>query len=285
MKQVKFGFLSTGNRLPAVFLMSAMLALAGCGGSSSSGGDTDDTNDQTPPEKVNQDLVTISGEGDAEAGALAARKTAEQAIVEERVDASSLLGGGTSSGIQILPASAQSDIQGPCGGSANVTPLGDGADDGFKSTFNNYCVDNDDGTKTVVNGYIATSGSGLDLSVDADYTVKTGGETYTVRQSCTSNGCFNLLNSGGVSYRTYDVDVSEPDTNGAYDVEARVCTDDEGCITYEATGLKECASGNGFSGGTISIADSTNTEVVTVTFSGCSSYTVTFGGTGYTVNY
>lgn len=285
MKQLNVGFMSTGGCLTMAFLVSTILVLAGCGGSSSSD-DAPNGGDVPPSTKAfNQDPATIEGQGDAEANAKAARKTAEQAIIDERVDPSSLIGGGTPAGVDILPTGAIGDVGGPCGGTARSSSWGDG---GFRFDFNNFCTEDSGGAETIVNGYIAFRGSPADPSNyahKADYTVTSDGETYSVQQACSENGCFNEVDSDGVSYRAYDVAVSEPDSNGAYDVSARVCTESEGCITYEATGLKECASGVGFSDGSISIKDSTDSAVVTVTFNGCTDYTVEFGGASYLVTY
>lgn len=286
MIRQKNNFAPVSGRWPTVFLMTAVLAIAGCGGSSDSGGDPDNT--KTPPEKTfNQDPLTIKGQQDAEAGAMAARKTAEQAIAEERVDAPGLIGGGVPAGISALPAGADGDVRGNCGGSATTAPWGTD-NDGFRYTYNEFCVEDADGSETEIDGYIAINGSpanSSDFAIEADYTVTSDGETYRVKQACNENGCFSDLDSDGESYRTYNVNVTESGANGGYDVDARVCIEGEGCIVYEATGLKECSSGIGFTDGVITLKDTKGDKVVTVNFSGCDSYTVTFDGSAYTVDY
>ncbi|NWO04425.1 MAG: hypothetical protein HLX50_01575 [Alteromonadaceae bacterium] len=58
-----------------------------------------------------------------------------------------------------------------------------------------------------------------------------------------------------------------------------------GYVDYQASNLTLCENGYGFSTGSIRITDSTGSNVVTVNFSGCSTYTVTYQGVGYTFSY
>lgn len=283
MTEFKIGLSFTGSRLVTACLASAMLALAGCGGSSSSGSDNSpDEQTSKPLEAVSQAPFKIEGKGDAETGALAARKTAKQAIARKKAPSLPSAPGGA----EIQPVAAQGGISGSCGGTLSARSVGD---NGSRVTYDKYCIEGvDGGANIVIDGYVETSGTPgtSDYILYQNYTVTSDGETFTVRRSNSLNGEFYVLDSDGQSYRTYGATVSDPDSNNAFDVEARVCVGDEGCITYKAEGLIECEAPDvGFSGGTISITDEDDNEVVSVEFAGCSSYTVTYGGTGYTVNY
>lgn len=180
-----------------------------------------------------------------------------------------------------LPSAVVTTVDGPCGGNATVETSQNAGVSMVR--YNNYCS----GGYTI-NGYyrfVFSEGSSTYTS-EYDYTVTGNGETYNFSGTCNQNGCTNsYVGANGQTYYTQNVSVSGSAGSG-YDVSARVYDGDAGYVDYTATGLVMCTAPDyGFSAGTISITDSSGTEVVSVTFSSCSSYTVMYQGTAYTVNY
>lgn len=120
-----------------------------------------------------------------------------------------------------------------------------------------------------------------------DITISYDGETYTLNTSmscdewgdCTYQENFSY---SGTDYRVADVEVYY--SYYGYDIDATVFHEDMGYITIEAEDLVACEDSGYFESGTIGITDSTNTEIMTVTFDSCTSMTVTFDSVGYTVS-
>lgn len=291
MKQFTVGFKSTGSCLTTAFFMSAMLALAGCGGSGSSG---DDVKSPPPTKVFNQDPGTIQNESDAKGSAEAAQQTAEQAIREDGTDLGSIpvsVGVTQNSMSEYLLENALSTIDimasasgyttrvdDTCGnGYATVSgPDGGGAGGVTKVVYNDFCSGG-----ATINGYYTfdfSDGNGTAFTATFDYTIREGGETYHASGTCNQNGCSsNYVGTNGETYRVENVSVT--DSGSGYSVSARVYDGDFGYVDYVASNLVLCGAPDyGFQSGSIVITDSSNTEIVTVVFSDCSSYTVAYNG-------
>ncbi|MCK0163711.1 hypothetical protein [Marinobacter sp. S6332] len=297
-------------------VFSALLGVTGCGGSSSSGGgdpaNGGDNGGGNGGGTVNEQPANIQSEDDAELGANAAVESARQAILLEDVPTGGFPGGVTiaeqsQSGwlhthtldlvkLNQLPTAADVVvIEGDCGG--NVTFDSNDGGNSLRYNFNNYCVsDGSGGDRQVVDGtmsYFGYENIGTEgrWGYDFNYTITYRGETELVQGSYTCNGtgftgcsyANNYEGRNGRSYRSENVSVSE--SNGNYDVSARVYDEDIGYVDYQASNLVLCEGGYGFSSGTITVSDEASNEVLTVTFSGCSSFTMTYQGTGYTIEY
>ncbi len=166
-------------------------------------------------------------------------------------------------------------------------------------TFNNC----NDGNATI-NGTASFSG-GMNSSHSITYNnlvvtdnATSQSQTVSGTISCTTSGCnYDGLNIGGASLsnsdfsgddgRQYrfqgDVTVSGDDTNG-WNVNATVVDPDHGAITITAENITfaSCASGVP-NGGTITVTG--NGQTATVTFSGCSSFSVNYNGSTTTHNW
>lgn len=302
-----------GSKASLAIALAVMLGITGCGGSSSSGGDDQagggDNGGDNGGGPTNEQPANIQSEDDAKLGADAAVESARQAIILEDSPGGMLPGGVTITGqthqdwlfahslelveLDLLPTGADVVIQGDCGG--NVTyDFNEGANSG-RYDYNNFCISDYDGNQ-VIDGSVTffgfdNMGTAERWGYDFDYTITYQGQTEYLRGSYTCNGtgiagcsyANNYEGRNGRSYRSENVSVSE--SNGNYDVSARVYGEDLGYIDYQASNLVLCEGGYGFSSGTITVSDSASNEVLTITFSGCSSFTMTYQGTGYTIDY
>lgn len=295
-------------------LFSAVLGVTGCGGSSSSGGGNPDNGGDNGGNNgggtVNEQPANIQSEDDARLGANAAVESAQQAIALEDSPGGMFPGGVTLTQetrndwvashslelaeLGLVPSGAAFDVPGDCGGSASID-YNEGAND-YRIVYNNFCV-GDGGDNQIIDGTISWFGytnmgtEGV-WGYDADYSVSYQGETeyfnYSYRCNgdnyvgCTYDGS-SYEGRNGRSYRSENVSVSE--SNGNYDVSARVYDEELGYIDYQASNLVLCEGGYGFSSGTITVSDSASNEVLTVTFSGCDSFTMTYQGSAYTIDY
>lgn len=295
MRDIKDAGAEMGGRIWIAMLAAIVLAISGCGGSSSSS----DNSGGGGGVSFNEEPATISGEDDAKESAVAAQQTAEQAINDENSGAGELGGPGgvtlanmsrseqmLENALDIiesstLPSAVTNTVSGPCGGNATVETSQDA--NTSRVQYNNFCSDG-----YVIDGYyqFVFSENSSNFTSEYDYTVTGNGETYSFSGSCNQNVCTdNYVGSNGQTYRTQDVSVSGDGSSG-YSVSARVYSGDLGYVDYEATGLVECdAPDYGFQSGSITITDSTGSEVVSVSFSDCNSYTVMYKGNSYTVNY
>lgn len=271
-------------------LYAGLLGLAACGGGGGSG---------SSEPAFNESPATIASTEQAEGAAEATRQGASQAISEDQAADSIPLGASISSfsneelvrshsldlvEVANLPAGATTVVEGECGGSANITSNGSNH---VTIVYNDYCL-SIDGFDYVLNGtyditYTLSGETITSFSADYDVTATYRGETYSSSGSiscqgesltdCTVVSDFNGTN--GRSYRITNLTVSGDEVNG-YNVSARVYDGDVGYVDFQATGLVPC-DGGGFSSGTIEFSDS-NGGTVTVVFSGCGAYTVTYDG-------
>ncbi|WP_189607976.1 hypothetical protein [Saccharospirillum salsuginis] len=118
-----------------------------------------------------------------------------------------------------------------------------------------------------------------------DLTVTYGSESYTVTgtYSCDSNyNCTyeDNFTQNGVSYKISNVSVTN--NGSSFDVSVRVYHEDYGYVDVVGDDLVACDNG-GFQSGTITVSDSTSTDVLTVSFVSCTEMTVTFNGSSQTV--
>ncbi|MGH1485257.1 MAG: hypothetical protein ACRBCI_03485 [Cellvibrionaceae bacterium] len=111
---------------------------------------------------------------------------------------------------------------------------------------------------------------------------ETGGSSATVRgkMSCTNFGldCTvseDFVGANSVEYRVENIITSI--SIGGYSLEARVYHEGFGYVDIEATDIIFCDDGN-IQSGAIRVIDSSNIEVLVVTFSNCDEFTVTFDG-------
>ena len=284
----------------SVAVLSLGLGLSGCGGSGGSG----DSGSGSGFERAsfNEEQAAVNSEDDAKTVSTAARESAQQAILEEeQPDQDFPLGISiTANGEELpvydistslieaamMPSGAEYVMDGDCGGRAVIT-YNDSLSD-YKIDYQDYCTAYG-GEQYVIDGYYDWENfdDSANYSVTFDYTVTYLGETYRSQgtYSCNDYDCTYqnyFVGTDGRQYRTENVSVYG--SNGSYSVSARVYDQDLGYVEYESSGLTLCSSGVGFSSGTITVTASGGT-LVEVTFSSCDSYTVTYNGTAYTVNY
>lgn len=120
-----------------------------------------------------------------------------------------------------------------------------------------------------------TSSDSGSYSLNASYEC-TGSTDFS---NCTVSENFS---EGGVSYRTTNVTFTG--TGSDYDFSARIYHEDYGYVDIEATGLVLCDDG-GFSSGNIVVTDSSSTEVLSLTYSGCEDQVfVEYGASNYYVD-
>lgn len=282
------------------------LLLAGCGGSSS-GGDGGEGGSGGgggfEPANYNEEQAVVGSDEDAKTVSKAARESAQQAILEEEQPDQgfptgiSISANGEESlvydismsllDVAAMPSAAETvPIEGDCGGRALVT-VSDNYSDQYIE-YQDYCtIAGDD--QYIIDGYFdfENRDDSSSYRYTFDYVITYRGETYRSRgtYSCNEGDCSYqnyFVGTDGRQYRTENVSVFG--SNGSYSVSARVYDQDLGYVDYEASNLTLCDSGVGFSFGTITVRASGGT-LIEVTFSSCDSYTVTYNGTAYTVNY
>jgi hypothetical protein len=284
----------------AVAAITLGLGLSGCGGGSSGSGDGDDGSFETA--SFNEEQAVVSGEDDAKTVSTAARESAQQAILEdEQPDqnfpvAVSIAANGEQLPVYdismslidaaMIPSAVEVPVEGDCGGRAVVSYTEDMSD--YQIDYQDYCTAYG-GEQYIIDGYYDWDNfdDSSNYSLTFDYTVTYLGETYRSKgtYSCNNGECAYqnyFVGTDGRQYRTENVSVYG--SNGSYSVSARVYDQDLGYVDYEASNLTLCDSGVGFSSGTITVTASGGT-LVEVTFSSCDSYTVTYNGSAYTVNY
>lgn len=283
------------------------LLLAGCGGSSSGGGDDGGGGGSGggggfEPANYNEEQAVVGSDEDAKTVSKAARESAQQAILEEEQPDSGVPGGVliTTTGdtlpvydislellsAGVMPSGLEYVSEGECGGRA-VTNYAEDYSSQYID-YQNYCTSYG-GEQYIIDGYFDFDnlGDSSSYQYSFDYVVTYRGETYRSRgtYSCNDNGCSYrnyFVGTDGRQYRTENVSVSG--SNGSYSVSARVYDQELGYVDYDASNLILCDSGVGFSSGTITVTASSGTSI-TVSFSGCDSYTVTYNGTAYPVTY
>ncbi|MDV2077692.1 hypothetical protein [Marinobacter xestospongiae] len=309
-------FKSTAGKARLAFVLSTVIGLAACGGGGS-GGSNDDTGGGDPGNQpgnsdsgsINEQAATIQSEEDAKAGADAAVDSAHQAIIEEQAPDVGGLPTGASISTQsqqdwvmsltteyatqaLSPTAAVTEVEGDCGGEARVN-FNDSRS-AYTVVYDNFCTTISQNETYVMDGVFEWFGYDnleTEWGYDFDYTVDYLGETRsysgTYRCGDSSYQSCSYINNyegrNGRQYRTENVSVYE--SNGAYEVDARVYDEELGYVDYEASDLVLCDGGYGFSAGFISIKDSSGNNVIRIDFSGCSSFTVTYNGVASSYNY
>lgn len=289
------------------------LALTACGGGGGGGGGGNDdgggdggttysgsTSEATVDDTNTDDIGRASAEGTLaslrqeqaqDASPLATDTMSEEAMADVHMD---VIREARVTGLnRTVGSQATSTVSGDCGGSAAVdsTSNSDGSVVTGSVVYSDYCVS--DGTDSVIfNGTvdyrIETDSSGAltyyRFSYD-NFRFTSNGDTQSLTAtvectfssstvSCTTSSDF--VGSDGRTYRTTDYTVSG-DASSGYDVSARVYDPDHGYVEIAATNITVCANGN-IGTGTITVTDSTGTNIMTVTFTSCSEYTVTYNG-------
>ena len=124
-----------------------------------------------------------------------------------------------------------------------------------------------------------------DLTVSTNYM-----GSYTLTSSYECSGDLGLgsctvsenFSDDGVSYRVTDVSFSSSGSD--FDFTAKIYHEDYGYVEIVATDLVLCDNG-GFSSGSIVVTDSSSTDVLTLTYSGCDApVVVTYNGTTFNMN-
>ncbi|PKM22848.1 MAG: hypothetical protein CVV10_02265 [Gammaproteobacteria bacterium HGW-Gammaproteobacteria-14] len=279
-----------------------MGALTACGGGGGGGDDVTEYKGKTTAASVNEsnkeDLAvaapqgssaTIS-QGDADlptgvvaTGGLSSENQALVQSVSERLAAS------VADGVSFA-VGAKVDIEGSCGGKAVFESNATGTD--FTINYRDFC-EGSAGERVVFNGTFDYEEKG-DFSFYRyrNFVVRSNGETQridnlTIKCSTSTGfgiGCEVISDFAGTNGRTYRISNAtfSGSAESGYDVEARVFDGDHGYIDIVATGLIPCESG-GFSSGSIVVTDSSDSEVLEITFVSCSEMTVTFNGNAETI--
>lgn len=279
--------------------LCTVLGLTACGGGGGGGGTSSSTT------TFNESAATIASEADAKTAAEATTQAATQAVIEDeaanfapvaaQIDSFNANEVTKDLSLEILavanlPSGATYVYNGECGGSASVTTDNQSR---MKIVYDNYCMPVDATSNYVLNGvydvtYTLSGDQVTGFSADFDYAGTYAGETYRSKgnvsctgeflDNCTYSSTFNGTN--GKAYRISGVSVTGDHYSG-YNISARVYDGDRGYVEFQGTGLIPC-SGGGFSSGTVIFSDSDG-EVVTVTYSTCGEYTVTYKGSSVLV--
>lgn len=120
-----------------------------------------------------------------------------------------------------------------------------------------------------------------------DITTTYDGETFTISGTYACDANFNCtyeteFSADGVDYRISNVSTSYSVGDDSWDVSARIYHEELGYVEITGSDLVECENG-GFSSGTISVTDDTNSTVMTITYVSCTEMTVTFNNVSETV--
>ncbi|MDX1458557.1 MAG: hypothetical protein R3276_13290 [Marinobacter sp.] len=281
------------QRFGYLLLLAGTLGLAACGGGGGGGSDDNDSSFKTT-------AATLTTEAEAESAAEATRQASSQAIyanaalalpLAAEVDDESVTQDIVEHALELALANATATafttetIEGTCGGTATGKA---NSDTNFVVTYNNFCEPLENGANMVINGvvYLELTVSGDTVtaySADFDLNIQSDGETYIEKGSLSCTGEYldncsyssEFTGSNGKLYRVTNVSISGDEYSG-YQLSARVYDQELGYVDFNGNGLMLC-SGGGFSAGTIYVSDSTGL-VATLTFSGCTDYTVTFKG-------
>lgn len=267
-----------------LILSVGCMALIACGGSDSddeSGGFTGETSPAVATDENKQDL--------AEAGTLAAKQAiaGNSSPLAVNIDTPALDQANEliAALIQLNSLPMGNDFSAqlcPDGGSASAS----GDQNNATYTFNNCQSDGVtfDGSAS----YTTTSNGGFTITY-SNFSVSFNGDTTTLNLTATCDENFNCTYSSdftaenGKSYRVENSEVSGNDTSG-YSVSATVYEPDHGRISFTSTGLLfDCANGNP-SSGSITLTDSSS-QVIVVSFTSCTEYSVTFDGSAETFTW
>lgn len=158
----------------------------------------------------------------------------------------------------------------------------------FTITYDNCRYSYGGETTTIDGSATYTINEDGSLRYEYDITVSYGSETYTLTATYECDAEYNCTYSdeftySGKSYRVSNFSVSGNASSG-YDVEAKVYHEDYGYITIVGTDLVSC-SGGGFSSGTIVVTDSTNADVLTITYVNCTAMTIVYNNISSTVTW
>ncbi len=176
----------------------------------------------------------------------------------------------------------------PDGGSAVYETTGQSSQYGSFTVVYTNCRYSYGSETTVVDGTATwTVNEDGSFSYEYDLTTTYAGETTSITGTYSCDAEFNCsyqdnFVEGGTSYSVSNVSVSGNNSSG-FSVSARVSDEDYGYIDIEATGLILCPGG-GFEAGTISVTDSSGSNVLQIDFVNCTEMTVTFDGVAETVS-
>jgi len=248
--------------------------------------------------------ATLSADN-AQALAIAGTEGVKQAVNNSDSSSFFFAKTGNQSPVQKLTVlAAQQASQGPALASDVFNFCESGSVTGFDTftqsgsgtiTFTNCVMEGAtvNGTMTITS---SVSGDIMTLSMNANLTVVEQGETETINysatctfdqvnitSSCTYDGSVTDTGFDGRTYSVSDIEVSGDDSNG-YTVSATVTDPDHGVITITTTTpvTLNCSNGQP-DAGVIVVSDGSNT--MTVTFSGCSGYSIDFNGSTTTYTW
>ncbi|WP_428253056.1 hypothetical protein [Gynuella sp.] len=295
---MKFYLLS----LKSVTILFTLFLLAGCGGE---GGDDSSGGSSASFSYTGKTSAATASDSNYKDLALTGSYGSKMAITSNNVPS---IGGRSLNQATILPNKLVIQLTKTPSGtsrstrtsqdmSAEICESGSAVADGqgnensgdFTITFTNCAIDVGDGTTAIYNG-VAHSVYSSDDSFTISYqnfTIQYNGTTSSLNMtfSCDSNlNCtsYNDFSEDGITYRVSDASVYG-DSSSGWNVSARVYHENYGYINIQASNLIMCDSG-GFSSGSISITDSSNSEVISIVFDSCSSMTVTYNGNAETVS-
>jgi len=298
-------FSLTNSSIKNTLIAATLASLVGCGG----GGSSADSNtpNTTADSFTGNSAAATASQDNAEALAITAFEGVTQALETEGAQlpigteiedesAFSLLNDLLSKEYLSLPTGATyTDVyQGSCGGTETFTWPGSipsiGSRFTVKMAYDNFC----DGGGYIIDGifeYTATyMGDDLfhDMSLIYDVRYSYEGQIYySINMVAQCSGEFDDVNSSnciissnftGISGGTYRIE------NVALEegyVSATVYESTLGRIDIVGNNLHQCSNGN-FDSGEILITDSTGEAVITLSFSSCNEYVITYEGVANT---
>jgi len=291
------------STIKSTLIAATLASLVGCGGGGSSSGERD-SNSTTGSFSGNSEAATASEEN-SEAIAMTAFEGVSQALVTGEAD---LPIGAVIEEESVyvmfndllrkenlgLPTGAITTVTtaGECGGSQAFTAPDSVPSIGSRFTvklaYDNYCESGGSITDGIVEYSATYMGDDLFHDMSLIYDVRFSHIAseeiyYSINVAAKCSGEFDEFNSTNCNISSDFIGI----TGGTYRIEnvslegetvsATVYESELGKIGVVATNLHQCSNGN-FDGGEISITDSTNEEVITVTFFSCDEYVVTYEG-------
>lgn len=286
----------------AIF-MSALF-LAACSG----GGDSDDGGDSSSGGYSGNTSAATVDDSNKDDVSTASRVGAEKAIESETAPGRNVGSGAPNEAVFILDQTVAA-IEGRqsrtlgiesrqtvdlsssvCNSGGSAYYETDGSSNSSYGTFTivyDNCSYTYGGETTTVDGTASwTNNEDGSFTYVYDITVTYGSESYTVTGTYACDSSYNCtyednFTQGGVSYKISNVSVSN--NGSSYDVSVRVYHEDYGYVDIVGDDLVACDSG-GFQSGTITVTDSSSTDVLSINFVSCTEMTVTYNGSSQTVS-
>ncbi|MCH8552350.1 MAG: hypothetical protein LAT62_10465 [Natronospirillum sp.] len=291
-------------------LLTFLVTLAGCNDDNGNGGDSSDSSysGSTEAATVDQDNGEAIARGTVTAAQRAIGTDSAQDAAPFTPNSHDMT---TSTNVMedilnhtgLLPEdadfSARSGQDAICdaGGSVDFdtsqSPGGNDPEGEMTITYDNCSINTPDGVANI-DGVIDFEWTETDWAFRYNVTYSYRGETYNLNStfSCSDIGTADLscnlsetYSDNGTEYQITDSFVVE-NTNGDYDVDAKLYHEEHGYVTFESTGLQLC-SGGGFSHGTVEVTDSSDDVVLTLEFNqDCETMVATYDdGTTETITY